>query len=57
MNFLEQVGRGTTGFFEYAGGLTELFGESSRYVGQLHIRVRDTMSQAYLLGVGSIVIV
>ena len=57
MKMLEDFGKGTTEFIEYAGGLTQLFGESLRFIGQFRIRMRDTMNQAYLLGVGSIVIV
>lgn len=57
MSLLDDVGRGTTGFFEYAGGLSELLGDSARFIAQLKIRLRDTLNQAYLLGVQSTMIV
>jgi phospholipid/cholesterol/gamma-HCH transport system permease protein len=57
VNVLEDVGRGTTGFFEYAGGAASLVAEAGRYIGMLRIRVGETFSQAYLLGVQSTAIV
>jgi phospholipid/cholesterol/gamma-HCH transport system permease protein len=53
MSVLEELGRETTGFFSYAGGAALLLGDSARFVGQMRIRVRETISQAYLLGVQS----
>lgn len=57
MKALGDLGRGTTGFFEYAGGIAALSAESATVVGRLRIRVAETLSQAYLLGVQSIAIV
>ena len=57
MKVFEDVGRGTTGFLEYAGGLARLGGESAGFVGRLRIRVGETFAQAYLLGVQSTLIV
>jgi len=57
MNVLEDLGRSTTGFFSYAGGAATLFGESVGFIGRLRIRVRETIDQAYLLGVQSWAIV
>jgi phospholipid/cholesterol/gamma-HCH transport system permease protein len=53
MSVLEELGRETTGFFSYAGGAALLLGDSARFVGQMRIRVRETINQAYLLGVQS----
>ena len=57
MNVLEDLGRSTTGFFSYAGGAATLLGESVGFIGALRIRVRETIDQAYLLGVQSWAIV
>jgi phospholipid/cholesterol/gamma-HCH transport system permease protein len=57
MNVLEDLGRSTTGFFSYAGGAATLLGESVGFIGKLRIRVRETIEQAYLLGVQSWAIV
>jgi phospholipid/cholesterol/gamma-HCH transport system permease protein len=57
MSVLEELGRETTGFFSYAGGATLLLGESAGFIARLRIRVRETISQAYLLGVQSWAIV
>jgi phospholipid/cholesterol/gamma-HCH transport system permease protein len=57
MNVLEDLGRSTTGFFSYAGGAATLLGESAGFIGRLRIRVRETIDQAYLLGVQSWAIV
>jgi phospholipid/cholesterol/gamma-HCH transport system permease protein len=57
MKMLEKVGRGTGDFFEYAGGVTMLAGESLSFIGRLRIRFAETLSQCYLLGVQSTVIV
>jgi len=57
MKVLENLGRETSGFFEYAGGAAQLLGESAGFIGRLRIRVRETIDQAYLLGVQSWAIV
>ncbi len=57
MNVLEDIGRSTSGFFSYAGGAASLFGESVGFISRLRIRVRETIDQAYLLGVQSWAIV
>lgn len=57
MKVFEQVGRRTQHFFEYAGGLTYLAGSTTRLVASLRIRVAETISQAYFLGVQSTPIV
>jgi phospholipid/cholesterol/gamma-HCH transport system permease protein len=54
---LEDVGRGTSGFLEYAGGVAQLSGEAATFVGRLRIRVGETFAQAYFLGVQSTAIV
>jgi phospholipid/cholesterol/gamma-HCH transport system permease protein len=57
MKVLEDVGEGTTSFLEYAGGLTELAGESLGFIARLRIRFGETLNQCYLLGLQSLVIV
>jgi len=57
MKVFDEVGRGTTSAFAYAGGVAELLGDSVRYIVALRIRVRETIDQAYLLGVQSWAIV
>jgi phospholipid/cholesterol/gamma-HCH transport system permease protein len=57
MKVFDEVGRGTTNAFAYAGGVAELLGDSLRYMVALRIRVRETVDQAYLLGVQSWAIV
>jgi phospholipid/cholesterol/gamma-HCH transport system permease protein len=57
MKVLEKFGRSTIGFFEYAGGITELAGESAGFIGKMRIRFAETISQCYLLGVQSLIIV
>jgi phospholipid/cholesterol/gamma-HCH transport system permease protein len=57
MRMLERVGRATTNFFEYAGGLTLLSAESAGFVVRLRVRAAETISQCALLGVQSLVIV
>ncbi|GAC1495627.1 MAG: MlaE family lipid ABC transporter permease subunit [Vulcanimicrobiaceae bacterium] len=57
MKVFEDVGRGTIGFFEYAGGAAALAAESTSFIATLRIRVLETFSQAYLLGVASTPIV
>jgi len=57
MKVFEDVGRTTVGFFEYAGGAASLVAESASYTASLRIRVNETFSQAFLLGVQSTPIV
>ncbi len=57
MKLLDRVGRATTNFFEYAGGLTLLSAESLGFMARLRIRTGETVSQCALLGVQSAVIV
>ena len=57
MRMLDKVGRATTNFFEYAGGLTLLTFESAGFIGRVRIRIAETLSQCYLLGVQSWIIV
>jgi phospholipid/cholesterol/gamma-HCH transport system permease protein len=57
MKVLEEVGRDTTGFFSYAGGVALLLADAATFIGRLRIRVRETIDQAYLLGVQSWAIV
>ncbi|MGB8907935.1 MAG: ABC transporter permease [Candidatus Cybelea sp.] len=57
MKLLDRVGRATTNFFEYAGGLTLLSAESLGFMARLRIRAGETVSQCALLGVQSAVIV
>jgi phospholipid/cholesterol/gamma-HCH transport system permease protein len=53
MKVLDDVGRGTAGFFGYAGGAAELLADATRFIFVLQIRTRETLDQAYLLGVQS----
>jgi len=57
MKVFDDVGRGTVGFFEYAGGIANLTAETGSSLGRLRIRVGETLSQAYVLGVQSTAIV
>ncbi len=57
MSVLENIGRDTSGFLEYAGGVANLVAESATFIGRLRIRVNETFSQAFLLGVNSWAIV
>ncbi|MBD5633744.1 MAG: ABC transporter permease, partial [Candidatus Eremiobacteraeota bacterium] len=57
MSVLDDVGRGTTGLLEYAGGVAALTGEAVTFVGRLRIRIGETFAQAYFLGVQSSAIV
>ena len=57
MKLFEDVGRETIGFFEYAGGVTELFGDAAHFMARFAVRVKETLDQAYLLGVNSWTIV
>jgi phospholipid/cholesterol/gamma-HCH transport system permease protein len=57
MSVLEELGRETTGFFSYAGGAALLLADCAAFIGRLRIRVRETIDQAYILGVQSWAIV
>jgi phospholipid/cholesterol/gamma-HCH transport system permease protein len=57
MRMLDKVGRATSDFFEYAGGLTLLTFESAGFAARMRIRIAETLSQCYLLGVQSWIIV
>jgi len=54
---LDRVGRATTEFFEYAGGLTLLGVESAGFLVRMRVRVAETLAQCFLLGVQSWIIV
>jgi phospholipid/cholesterol/gamma-HCH transport system permease protein len=54
---LDDVGRGTIGFLEYAGGVAALSAEAGTVLGRLRIRIGETFAQAYFLGVQSTAIV
>lgn len=57
MKMLEDFGRGTNSFFEYAGGITKLSGETIGFIGRAKIRLAETLNQSYLLGFQSLSIV
>ena len=57
MKMLDKVGRATVGFFEYAGGIVILAGESTSFLFRLRIRFLETINQCYVLGVQSTSIV
>lgn len=57
MKMLDRVGRATLELFEYAGGITLLSAESLGFMARMRIRLAETVSQCFLLGVGSLVIV
>jgi phospholipid/cholesterol/gamma-HCH transport system permease protein len=57
MKVLDRIGRGTMEFFDYAGGLTLLTLESLSFLVRLRVRIVETISQCYLLGVQSCIIV
>jgi phospholipid/cholesterol/gamma-HCH transport system permease protein len=54
---LEDVGRSTLGFFDYAGGIAELTADSGTSIASLRVRFGETVAQAYILGVQSTPIV
>jgi phospholipid/cholesterol/gamma-HCH transport system permease protein len=54
---LESIGESTEGAFEEVGGLAELLGESLATLAACKLRVAETLSQAYILGVASCSIV
>jgi phospholipid/cholesterol/gamma-HCH transport system permease protein len=57
MKVLDRFGRATTGFFEYAGGMVILAGESTSFLFKMRVRFVETITQCYLLGVSSSAIV
>lgn len=57
MKALDKVGKATTDFFEYTGGIVTLAGESGSFMLRMRIRFIETISQCYFLGVQSISIV
>jgi phospholipid/cholesterol/gamma-HCH transport system permease protein len=57
VNLLDRIGRATIDFFEYAGGLLILAGESASYLLRLRIRFVETLEQCYVLGFQSLSIV
>lgn len=57
MKVLEDVGRSTLGFFDYAGGIAELTADAGTSVASLRVRFGETVAQAYILGVQSTPIV
>jgi len=54
---LDDVGRGTVSVFTYAGGAAELLADAVRFIAAFRVRLRETLDQAYLLGVQSWTIV
>ncbi len=57
MKMLDRVGRTTVDFFEYAGGIVILAGDSASFLVRLRIRFLETITQCYLLGLQSTSIV
>ncbi len=57
MKMLEDFGRGTSSFLEYAGGLARLGGQTVGFIGRARIRLAETLNQSYLLGFQSLSIV
>jgi len=57
MKMLDDVGRGTVSVFTYAGGAAELLADAVRFIAAFRVRLRETLDQAYLLGVQSWTIV
>lgn len=53
----EQVGSKTNALFEYLGGITLLLWETVKTIARLRIRFAETVTQCYLLGFQSLVIV
>src|SRR3984957_5679562 len=53
MKMLDKVGRSTVDFFEYAGGIVILAGDSTSFLLRLRIRFLETITQCYLLGLQS----
>lgn len=57
MKVLDRVGRATSNFFEYAGGIVLLAGDSVSFFLKLKIRFVETINQCYTLGLQSLLIV
>jgi phospholipid/cholesterol/gamma-HCH transport system permease protein len=57
VNAIEEIGRDSTDVFTYAGGIATLFADAIGLIVQLKIRVRETVDQAFVLGVQSWLIV
>lgn len=57
MSVLEEIGRDATDVFSYAGGVATLLADAAALIARLRIRVRETVDQAFLLGVQSWLIV
>lgn len=57
MKALDRVGRATIEFFEYAGGVVILAGDSLGFLARLRIRFVETINQCYFLGFQSLSIV
>ncbi len=57
MKVIEDVGKSTSDFLEYAGGVAGLSGETASCIGRLRIRVTELLNQCYLLGFQSTIIV
>jgi phospholipid/cholesterol/gamma-HCH transport system permease protein len=57
MSLVEDLGRGTVGMLEYAGGAAALSAETGIAIGRLRIRAVATLTQAFALGVQSFPIV
>lgn len=57
MKILDRVGRATGDFFEYAGGIVILAGESTSFLAKLRVRFVETIDQCYILGLQSLPIV
>src|SRR4029077_181856 len=54
---LEEIGRGATSVLEYAGGLAILTAESVGFIARVRVRFKETIAQAYFLGLQSTIIV
>ena len=57
MKMLEDFGKSTTQFIEYAGGVTLLGRDTLGFIARLRIRFNETVDQMYLLGYQSLIIV
>jgi len=57
VKMLDRVGRATLNFFEYAGGIVVLAGDSAGFLVRLRIRFIETINQCYFLGFQSLSIV
>ena len=57
MKMLDRFGRATIDFFEYAGGIATLGGESAGFLARMRIRFKETINQCYFLGIQSTSIV